>query len=360
MSLDLTKKIFILIPALNPSEEFEKYINELIENGFNNILVINDGSLEKYEKIFENIKIKKECNVISHKVNEGKGKAIKTGLKYFIENENMNDFIGVITADSDGQHLVKDIENIAKQMQENTNSLLLGTRDFSGENIPSKSSFGNKLTSKIFKTFYGTKISDTQTGLRGIPISLVKDFINIAGNRYEYETNMLIECILKKIPIVEIPIETVYINNNENTHFRPIHDSISIYWRIFNSFIKYSMISIISFVIDISLFKMFLVFVKLNFTETILILLATIFARIISSLINFLLNKKFSFNSNKKIKNTIVKYYILCVVQMIISGILVSTIFKLTGLSEVIIKLIVDTVLFIINFRIQRIYIFNE
>lgn len=360
MYSDLTKKVLILIPALNPASDFEKYIDELIENGFNSILVINDGSSKEHEKVFENINKKIGCNVIEHKVNEGKGKAIKTGLKYFVENENMNDFIGVITADSDGQHLVKDIKNIAKKMEENSNSLLLGVRDFSGENIPSKSSFGNKLTSKVFKTFYGAKISDTQTGLRGIPINLIDNFINLAGNRYEYETNMLIESVLKKIPILEIPIETVYINNNEGSYFRPVHDSISIYWRIFNSFIKYSMISIISCIIDITLFKLFLVFVKLNFTETVTIILATVFARIISSLINFLLNKKFSFNSNKKIKNTIVKYYILCVIQMILSAILVSSIFKLTRFSEVIIKLVVDTILFVINFRIQRTYIFNE
>lgn len=171
---------------------------------------------------------------------------------------------------------------------------------------------------------------------------------------------MLIECILKKIKIVEIPIETVYIDDNSSSHFRPIHDSILIYWKILNSFIKYSAVSIISCIIDVVIFKIFLMTVNLNLKETTLIILATIFARIISSFINFLLNKKVTFNSNKKITNTIVKYYLLCIIQMIISGVLVSSLYNLTNGSEVIIKLIVDTILFFINYRVQRVFIFNE
>ena len=91
-----------------------------------------------------------------------------------------------------------------------------------------------------------------------------------------------------------------------------------------------------------------------------LIIVSTVFARVISSLVNYGLNKKVSFNSNKNISNTIIKYYILCIVQMFVSGFLVSRIYIFTGFSEVIIKLVVDTILFIVNYRIQRMFIFNE
>ena len=290
----------------------------------------------------------------------GKGRALKDGLKYFFNMKNKNDFIGVITADCDGQHRVEDINKIYTEMQNNDKALFLGTRSFSDNNVPLKSKFGNRVTSNIFKLLYGTRISDTQTGLRGISSSLIEAFSNVSGERYEYETNTLIEAILRRIQIVEVPIETVYIDNNSNTHFRPIHDSLLIYWKILNSFIKYSAVSIISCIVDILLFKIFLSVLPFKIDKDNLIIVSTVFARIISSLVNYGLNKKVSFNSNKNISNTIIKYYILCIVQMFVSGFLVSRIYIFTGFSEVIIKLVVDTILFIVNYRIQRMFIFNE
>lgn len=274
--------------------------------------------------------------------------------------ENKDDFVGIITADCDGQHLIKDINKLYNEMQNTDKALFLGTRNFSEDKIPPKSKFGNRVTSNIFKLLYGTRISDTQTGLRGISSSLIEAFSNVSGERYEYETNTLIEAILRRIQIVEVPIETVYIDNNSNTHFRPIHDSLLIYWKILNSFIKYSAVSIISCIVDILLFKIFLSVLPFKIDKDNLIIVSTVFARIISSLVNYGLNKKVSFNSNKNISNTIIKYYILCIVQMFVSGFLVSRIYIFTGFSEVIIKLVVDTILFIVNYRIQRMFIFNE
>lgn len=236
-------KIIIMIPALNPPNEFIYYIEELLKNNLENIIVINDGSDEKLNSIFKTIE-KKGVIVINHKNNLGKGRAIKDGLKYVEENMYDN-YFGVITVDSDGQHLVKDVINVAETLKENQEALILGVRDFNTKNVPPKSKFGNKITSKCFKFLYGAKISDTQTGLRGIPKELYQQFINSRGERFEYETNMLIDCILKKTKIIEEPIETIYLNNNKETHFRPIRDSISIYWGLLNSFIKYSLVSIV-------------------------------------------------------------------------------------------------------------------
>ena len=359
MSINSDKKILILIPALNPEKEFERYIDLLIENNFKNIVVVNDGSKPECQDIFENIEKKEGCQILTHEVNMGKGKALKDGLKYFFDLENKEEFSGVITVDCDGQHLVKDIIEISKELENKPNSLVLGIRDLTGKNVPPKSSFGNKATSNVFRLLYGVRLKDTQTGLRGIPTKLVENFMDLTGDRYEYESNMLIECILKKIELVEIPIETVYIDNNSGTHFRPVHDSVLIYWKILNSFIKYSAISIISCIIDILLFEVFFYVLKIQLVN-VLILVSTILARIISSLVNFGLNKKIAFKSNKKVKNTIIKYYILCITQMLISGLAVSGIYAITNVSEVIIKIIVDTILFFINYRVQRIFIFDK
>ena len=359
MSLDLDKKVLIVIPSLEPEESFIKYVEELVKNNFENILLINDGSSSKCNYIFEKINSLKECTIINHEINEGKGKSLKDGLKYFEDLQNKDDFIGVITADCDGQHLVKDVISVAKNMKRNSNSLILGVRNFSDGKVPTRSGFGNKVTSNVFKILYGLKLSDTQTGLRGIPKGLVENFINLQGNRYEYEMNMLIDCALRKIKIEEVEIDTVYIDNNSSSHFRPIHDSLIIYWRILNSFIKYSAISIISCVVDVLFFKLFFNILGIN-AENIKIIVATIVARIISSLVNFGLNKKVAFKSTKNIKNTIIKYYILCIIQMIISGISVAVLYSIINISEVLIKIVVDTILFFINYRVQRIYIFNK
>ena len=352
-------KVLVIIPALNPDAKLITYIDDLIRNKFNKILVINDGSVKECNNIFERINKKKECIIITHIKNEGKGKAIKDGLKYFLKMKNINEYLGVITVDCDGQHLIKDVISIYNEMKKDSKSLFLGARDFFSKDVPNKSKFGNKITSKTLKILYGKKIVDTQTGLRGIPTKIVKELVDLPGNRYEYETNMLIECILKKVNVMEIPIETIYIENNANTHFRPILDSISIYGRIFNSFLKYSAISIISFIIDIVLFKVLLNLLK-GIINNSLIIVSTILARIISSFANFMLNKKISFKSKKKISNTIIKYYVLCVIQMLVSGILVSILYNWLGISEVIIKIIVDTILFFVNYKIQRLWIFNE
>lgn len=359
MLLDSNKKILILIPALNPTQDFIEYVELLIKSNFKNILVINDGSEEKCNSIFEKIELYSECNIITHLKNEGKGKSIKDGLSFFQKMNNVDEFIGIITVDCDGQHSIKDVINIANEMSKNNNALLLGMRTFD-KSVPIKSSIGNKITSNIFKILYGEKISDTQTGLRGIPNSLIDNFINLVGNRYEYETNMLIECILKRIKILEIPIQTIYIDDNSNSHFRPIIDSACIYWKLLSSFIKYSIFSVMSCIIDIILFKIFLLTINLEVEKTVCIVIATIFARCISSFVNFILNKKVAFNSNEKISKSIIKYYALSITQMLISAILVSSIYKLTNISEVVIKLIVDTILFFINYRVQRIFIFNK
>lgn len=356
MSLKLENKVAILIPALNPKKEFITYVDELIANGFKKIIIVNDGSKEECTPIFDVLNQKIECDVIKHETNKGKGKSLKDGFEHFLKLENFNEYTGIITADCDGQHLVKDVLTISNQIWNGTDALILGSRNLKNDNVPAKSSVGNNITSSVFKILYGENISDTQTGLRGISSKYVRDFINISGDRYEYETNMLIDCILKKIKIVEIPITTVYIDNNADSHFRPIKDSISIYWKILNSFIKYSIVSIVSFLLDIIIFKIIIS----NIERSQSILIATVLARITSSALNYILNKKVAFKSEKKISTTIIKYYTLCIVQMFTSAIMVTVIFNLTHISETLIKIVVDTIIFIINFRVQRKWIFNE
>lgn len=215
--------VVVIIPAYNPDENLIKLIKDLEENKYTKILVINDGS-EKAEVFY---KIEKSVIILEHKKNQGKGKTLKTGMNYCIEN--FNDIIGVITVDSDGQHLIEDINKIYYALKKNMDSIILGSRNFKSKQIPLRSKVGNIVFSKILKRKRGIKISDTQTGLRGIPKKYLSDFKDIKGERFEYETSVLLYCIEKEINIIEIKIQSIYIKKNKSSHYKILKDSIKIW-----------------------------------------------------------------------------------------------------------------------------------
>lgn len=353
------KNVYILIPTLNPEESLVSYIKELKKRNFNNILVINDGSNSSKDYIFNEISNIDGCTVFRHAINLGKGRAMKNGFNIFMNLEDRDKYVGMIAVDSDGQHSVEDVEKIYEALIENPNSLIMGSRNFDGEDVPIKSSFGNKMTCKVFRILYGKKLKDTQTGLRGFPTNIIPSFIQLFGERFEYETSMLIECALKKIDIKEVDIKTIYIDNNSETHFRPIKDSLAIYNIIFKSFILYMCSSLLSFFVDIGFFSLFVYLFKSIFNFERYILLSTVAARIISSLFNYTVNKNIVFKS-KSGKNTLIKYYVLCVIQMFISAKLVEIIYTATSIKETVIKIIVDTILFCISYQIQQRWVFLD
>ena len=338
--------IVILIPAYKPEKEIMLEFLEKLKKKFKNIVIVNDGSGNDFDAFFKELENQK-FPVLYHEVNKGKGRAIKTGFDYILKN--YSNYIGTITADCDGQHTVEDIEKCAVKLKECPEDLVVGCRDFNDPNVPARSKFGNKLTRNIFKIFIGISITDTQSGLRGFSPKLMELFLNTEGERYEYETNMLIDCKNYDIKIQEVTIETVYLNNNEGSHFNPIKDSLKIY----KLFFKYILAAISSFVLDIVLFTIFVNIIPIEQK----IIVSTIIARIISSTYNFIINAKVVFK--KSSKSSIVKYLILAIIQMLISGYLVTFIESLTKINSTLIKIIVDTIIFIVNFIIQREWVFK-
>ncbi len=341
------ENIFIVIPTLDPDEEIMlKFINELVKE-FKNILVINDGSKEIHDKFFKSLE-KRHIEVLKHYKNLGKGRALKNGFNYLLNK--YNDIEGVVTCDCDGQHSVKDIKKCAKMLLNNKDKLILGVRNFDSENVPEKSKYGNKITRNIFKIFIGLDISDTQTGLRAFSKNLMEEFLDLSGERYEYETNMLIECKNENIKIREVEIETIYLNSNANSHFNPLKDSIMIY----KLFMKYFMASFSSFILDIILFCGILGILNINSR----ILAATILARVVSSIYNYIINSNLVFKNMTV--GTLMKYYVLAIIQMFISGCFVTYLCSLFGAFPIVlIKIVVDSILWIINLVIQREFVFS-
>lgn len=350
-------KIMIVIPALNPDKKLVTYVNELVANGFQSILIIDDGSKAEYKKIFKQLSFLPEVTLFRHAINLGKGRALKNSFNYVL---NLNEeYTGVITVDSDGQHKVSDVIKIKNAMEKNPSKIYFGSRNFNKENVPFKSSIGNKFTSFLFKLLYGKKIMDTQTGLRGLPISCLESLMDLKGERFEYETSMLISAVLTDIDIEEIEIDTVYFDNNSETHFRPIEDSLAIMGLLLETFLKYMLSSLSSFIVDITLFTLFIsIFHSMDFSKR--ILLSTVIARIGSSAFNYLVNKEIVFKSDESNKRVAYKYFVLVVLQLLASALLVTLFYKATGLPETMIKTIVDTFLFLVSYRIQKVFVFKN
>lgn len=346
-------EILIVIPSLEPDEKLVQLTGDLKKEGFSHILIVNDGSGPEYDPVFEEAVKAGSCKMLRHCVNQGKGRAMKTAFNEFLAHPD--GCKGVVTVDSDGQHRPEDIRKCCEALLAHPECLIMGSRDFDAKDVPLKSSFGNKLTRQVFGFLSGIHIRDTQTGLRGFSPELVHKFLSTAGERFEYEMNMLMDCKEYGIPILEVPIETVYLEANAGTHFHPIRDSIRIY-AIFGKFLA---TSLSSSVIDIVMFTVFVSLLKLTGTAH-YILLATVGARILSSIYNYLMNKGVVFRCEGKVQSTFIKYYTLCIVQMLCSAGLVALFFGMLRLNETVVKIVVDTFLFLISFRIQKEWVFKK
>ncbi len=350
------KQITVVIPAYKPDDKMLVTLDELVKAGFSDILVVNDGSGDEFNDIFEAVKKMPECTLLVHPENKGKGAALKTAFRYFLDNRE--DKKCIVSADADGQHLTKDIIATAMASKEKE-SVVLGVRDFTDPNVPKRSKMGNQITCGVFRLFFGMKIQDTQTGLRAFPRKYLEDILEAKGDRYEYETNMLFLVNRKNIPMDEVKIETVYIEENKSSHFRVVRDSIRIYALI----LKYLLSSVGSAVLDELAFFIFKHFVFLCVIPIPLTFTAAILARVVSSLFNFFVNAKVVFNE-KAGKKAFVRYYILAAVQITVSAAAVFLMEKVLHIESpalsTLIKAVVDTILFFFSFRIQHKWVFND
>jgi len=347
----------IIIPAYEPDERLTELMSTLVTEDVN-VVVVDDGSGENYKEVFDKVKeiLGSKGIVLTHNVNKGKGRALKTAFQYVLDN--IPDAIGAVTADSDGQHTKECIKAVSESLEEHPDSLILGVRRFDGEDVPWKSRFGNTLTLKVMKIVSGLSVSDTQTGLRGIPRKFMEELLTVDGERFEFETRMLLETV-NKYNIVEVPIETIYDSKeNHQTHFDPFLDSIKIYKILFEKFIRYVFAALSSFVIDIALFTIFCMLLK-GWNPDLYAAAATVLARIISATYNYFVNYVFVFRSNEKKLVSAGKYLVLAAAQMGSSALLVTlAIHIFPHTHETVLKTVVDTILFFVNYQIQKRYVF--
>lgn len=333
--------MIVVIPALNPDFHLTNLVNELKAKTKYKIIVINDGS--NSSEIFD--KLAKKVIVLTHKVNKGKGVALKTALKY-IKKEKLKDD-GVIFADADGQHAVSDIIKLSDALAKNKNALVTGRRKFENK-VPIKSKIGNGLTRVMFKITSGKYMYDTQTGLRAISLDNIDILLKTKGDRYEYEMNMLYDVIKNNINIIEVPIKTIYENNNKASHFKVIRDSLLIYKSIF----KFMGSSLLSALLD---YLLFIISFKL-----IGIVYANLSARLISATVNYLINKKFVFKHQDNPMESLIKYALLALFIITLNSAVLYLFTSIITINPVIAKIIVEVIMFVVSYTMQKHVVFKK
>jgi glycosyltransferase involved in cell wall biosynthesis len=184
------------------------------------VVVVDDGSArghEAFDAVRGNVDV-----VLVHEVNRGKGAALRTAFAWV--RDNLPRAVGVVTVDGDGQHDPEDVRRVAEKLAEGGAGLVLGVRTFAG-NVPFRSKLGNLWTRGLFRLLTGLAVSDTQTGLRGIPAVLLPRLLAIPGDRYEYEIRMLEDARRHPAPPIEVPVRTIYLGGNASSHYRPLRDT---------------------------------------------------------------------------------------------------------------------------------------
>ena len=353
------QNVCVLIPSLEPDGRLLAYVKSLLERGFHQVLIVDDGSGPSYQPIFEELDQLAGCTVLHHPVNRGKGCALKTGYQYI--EKQMRDVLGVVTADADGQHTVKDVWALSARLAAGEKGLLLGSRDFSLPQVPPKSRTGNRITSCVFWMLYARWLPDTQTGLRGFLREYLPFMEGVEGDRFEYEMNVLIACSRDKLPMAVVPIDTVYHDDNKGTHFHPFRDSLRIYKVIFQNFFKFMSSSLIATGVD-----WLLCFILLDALanplaqspELVRIGVATYAARLISASINFILNKNFVFHLKSQGHKALFRYILVCIGIAALSSLAVTLLHTALGMQEKIAKVICDTLLYFLSYQAQRRWVF--
>lgn len=335
----------VLIPAYRPDDRFAELVAGLSRRPeIAGVIIVDDGSGPEFAATFASAIGQPNVRLLRHAVNRGKGAALKTGLNEIMLHHP--DVPGVVTADADGQHLPEDIVRVAVALTGRPDSLVLGCRDFSSD-VPLRSRIGNRMTRRLLRWTEGIRVNDTQTGLRGIPAGLIPALLALPADRYEYELEMLLAAHRLRRDIVEIPIATVYLERNFSSHFNPLTDSMRIYFVLF----RYLIVSLLTALVDNAVFAAaFLLHPG--------ILAAMVAGRVVAGLFNYFMNRSAVFMSRTAIRQSMPRYILLVVFSGSIGYALIRTAVDMGLCGAIVAKLMVESVLFVFNFAVQRVFVF--
>jgi putative flippase GtrA len=337
--------MIVLIPSYEPDAQLVALVGALRSADENlSIVVVNDGSSAAFDSVFEAARAA-GVTVVQHPHNLGKGRALKTGFAHIAECFPGAD---VVCADSDGQHRIHDIIRVADALHGRDRTIVLGARGWTGS-VPLKSRLGNSLTRFVFRASTGRRVGDTQTGLRAYPASMLPWLQAIDGERFEYEMSVLLDATKAGFTVEEVTIDTVYLEGNESTHFRPLVDSV----RVYVPFLKFGLSSLAAFAIDIvALFAFKAMLGQL--------LPAVVAARLLSSTANFAINRRVVFRHTQQapVRQSATKYFSLAVAVLIANYLILHVLHERFEMPLLPAKLFTEVGLFIAGFQVQRRFVF--
>lgn len=338
-------KTALIVPAYRPTEDMIPMLERFAAMPEYVPVVVNDGSGPEYDPIFA--RVPEGCTLLKHEVNRGKGATLKTAIGYVLENLPQCEL--AVTADADGQHRAQDIHKVVELAREHPGTLVLGSRAFDG-NVPFKSRWGNAITRQVFAIASGVKIRDTQTGLRAFDRKCMERFLDIPGERYEYEINMLLYAAREGIDMLEETIETVYIDDNSASSFHPVRDSFKIYACI----LKFAASSLLAFIVDAVVLH---IMMALTGGQT---YLSQTVARVVSATVNFIVNKKAVYQSRQDWRPELLRYAALAAVNLAINLLVVTPLSRQLGGHFYLAYYAVQIIMYMLNFVLQGKFVYNR
>lgn len=339
--------MIVVIPAYEPGPSLVRLVEGLRrERPELDVTVIDDGSGPQYATIFAGVRAA-GGEVVSHLHNRGKGAALKSVFRHLV-NSGAN--APIVTADADGQHRVDDILRVADAvLAGDERTMVLGCRGFTGP-VPLRSRVGNAASRALFRLGAGWSVSDTQTGLRGMPQAMLPWLVEQAGDRFEYEQNVLLRLRGAGWRVRELSIVTIYEPHNPTSHFRPIVDSL----RVLTPLMLFAGSSFAAFLVDtIAL----VVLVAL----TGMLIPSVIAARVISASINFATNRTLVFRAQsgrRALWRQGLRYGLLAAV-LLASNVVWMSFLTGAGLPLLVAKVITEAILFVTAFQTQRGFVFG-
>ncbi|MGK9146808.1 bifunctional glycosyltransferase family 2/GtrA family protein [Plantibacter flavus] len=365
------EQVLLVIPAFEPDERLVELVRDLRFRAPGcEVLVVDDGSGPRFARVFEWAR-SAGAIVIGTPDNRGKAAALRAGFAWAMARRPGR---AVICADSDGQHRVHDILRVAEVLQAYeadaggsegavgaTPLVVLGGRRFAGA-VPARSRFGNGLSRFAFRFATGTALHDTQTGLRGYPARALPWLLDVPGERFAYELQILLDASNRGYGVVEVPIDTVYLDHNASSHFRPVVDSM----RVLLPLLVYSASSLLSFLVDT-------VALLVLHAATNSLLVSVLGARVVSASGNFVLNRQLVFRRRRRaaasadepprtsipLRAQVLRYGSLAVALLVANYLALA---GLTALGAPLLpaKVATEGALYLVSFHVQRVFVFGR
>lgn len=339
----MNKQYIALIPAYKPGDGLVFLLHSLKKLEFT-IVLVDDGSGEDYASVFS--QCREFATVLHHEQNRGKGRALKTGLQFILEQ--YGEACLVVTMDADGQHRGEDALRLRRGAEENSECVFLGSRKMDSS-APLRSRLGNGLTRFVYRLISGKRIYDTQTGLRAFDGRWIERMLQIPGERYEYEMNVLLELARENVPLKEMEIQTIYLEQNAGSHFSPVRDSL----RIYKEILKFSLSSFVSFLVDYGAYTLLLCL-------TGRLVLSNVLARGLSSGLNFCLNRRYVFRDRTELQRAAIRYFCLAGGILLGNTLLLRLLVEAWRLPRLPAKLLTELLFFLLSWLMQRFMVFRN